>query len=91
MVPLDQVAFFAFTMSSRNQDIRAADEYQAPSWGRQAAPVGVEDAGAVPTSPFFTSKESAEAMQWANSQEGTDAEVAVDDEPLTPEIGRAHV
>ena len=64
--------------SSRNKDIRAADEYQAPSWGRQAE---VDDAEAISTSPFFTDKESAEAFQWAKSQ---DAEEAVDDQPLTP-------
>lgn len=70
--------------SSRNKDIRAAEEYQAPSWGRQTTSSVVDDADAISTSPFFTDKESAEAMQWAKSQEATDVEQAVDDQPLTP-------
>jgi cation-transporting ATPase 13A2 len=71
--------------SSRNKDIRAADEYQAPSWGRQNPPRVPEDAEEISTSPFFSDKESAEAMRWARSQEVASEETAVDDEPLSPD------
>lgn len=64
--------------SARNKDIRAADEYQAPSWGRPNSSAHVS------TSPFFTDKESAEALQWAQSQEAAYTEDAVDEQPLTP-------
>jgi cation-transporting ATPase 13A2 len=77
---------------ARDRDIRAADEYQAPSWGKaiQKQQENV-DAGLssspISTSPFFTDKESEEAMKWARSRQAEDTEVAVDDEPLDTDEG----
>ena len=64
-------------MPSRNRDTPAADEYQAPSFGRAIATNksqnddvngnGTQD---VPLShsPFFSDKENIEAIAWAREQ-----------------------
>lgn len=79
--------------TSSRGEVRAADEYQAPSFGRPEYQPS--------TSPFFSDKESAEALQWAQSPDGAlqleedeglhtvgegDAQSssAVVDEPLSP-------
>lgn len=91
--------------SSQRGEVRAADEFQAPSFGRSEYQQS--------TSPFFTDKESAEALQWARSPdgalqmqedegdagthatlgEGQSGGTAVMDEPLSPteERGAIHI
>lgn len=78
---------------ARDRDIRAADEYQAPSWGKAIQKQHHDNANAAPstspvsTSPFFTDKESEEAMKWAKSQQAVNKDEAVDDEPLNADEG----
>lgn len=58
-------------MPSRRGNVPAADEYQAPSFGRPiyAPKKGREeddaDASPVSHSPFFSDKENVEALEWA--------------------------
>lgn len=84
-----RTAYLGVMSPARSQDIRAADEYQAPSWGKPSTSSkrqqnGADEDDAISTSPFFTDKESAEALKWAKTQAATDSETAVDDDPMTP-------